>query len=61
MSTTWVISSISSQGRYAGGQGQEYVMAYRVMYWRQGMDTFKEYRDSIGRNVRQNRHPDMKI
>ena len=52
MSQTFVISSVSSQGRYAGGRGQEYVMAYRITYWRPGMAAFKEYRDSIGRNVR---------
>ena len=52
MTETWVVSSIRSQGRYAGGQGQEYAMAYRVLYWRQWMPRFKEYRDSIGRNVR---------
>ena len=49
---TWVVSSVSTQGRYAGGQGQEYVMAYRILYWRQGMPRFREYMDSIGRNVR---------
>ena len=32
-------------------QGQEYTMAYRIMYWRPGMAAFKEYRDSVGRNV----------
>lgn len=26
-------------------------MAYRIMYWRPGMAAFKEYRDSVGRNV----------
>ena len=50
-STTFVISSIRSQGRYAEGQGQEYAKAYRIFYWREGMERFKEYRDSIGRNV----------
>ena len=37
--------------RYAQGQGQEYTMAYRITYWRPGMIAFKEYRDSVGRNV----------
>ena len=50
-STTFVISSVRSQGRYAEGQGQEYAKAYRIFYWREGMARFKEYRDSIGRNV----------
>ena len=38
--------------RYAQGQGQEYTMAFRINYWRPGMAAFKEYRDSVGRNVR---------
>ena len=46
-----VITSVMTQGRYASGQGQEYAQAYRIMYWRQGMNTFKEYRDSIGNTV----------
>ena len=50
-SSTFVISSVRSQGRYAEGQGQEYAKAYRILYWREGMTRFKEYRDSIGRNV----------
>ena len=37
--------------RYAQGQGQEYTMAFQVYYWREGMMTFREYRDSMGRNV----------
>ena len=37
--------------KYSVLQGQEYTMAYRIMYWRPGMAAFKEYRDSVGRNV----------
>ena len=37
--------------KYSLLQGQEYTMAYRIMYWRPGMAAFKEYRDSVGRNV----------
>ena len=37
--------------RYAQGQGQEYTMAFQVYYWREGMMAFREYRDSMGRNV----------
>lgn len=47
----YVISSVLTQGRYAGGQGQEYTQAYTIQYWRMGMSDMKEYRDSIGKTV----------
>ena len=50
--TSHVISMLETQGRFANGQGQEYAMAYRVLYWREGLTKFKEYRDSLGRMVR---------
>ena len=52
MTSSHVISVLETQGRYANGQGQEYAMAYRVLYWREGMHKFREYRDSLGRMVR---------
>ena len=52
LTTSHVISMLETQGRYANGQGQEYAMAYRVLYWREGLTKFKEYRDSLGRMVR---------
>ena len=51
MTSSHVISVLETQGRYANGQGQEYAMAYRVLYWREGMHKFREYRDSLGRMV----------
>ena len=42
---------IATISRYAQGQGQEYTMAFQVEYWREGMARFREYRDSMGRNV----------
>ena len=52
MTSGHVISVLETQGRYANGQGKEYAMAYRVLYWREGMHKFREYRDSLGRMVR---------
>ena len=52
LTTTHVINSLETQGRYANGSGQEYTTAYRVLYWREGMQKFREYRDSLGRVVR---------
>ena len=48
-----VITHTLTQGRYADGRGQEYAEAYTVQYWRPGMLEFKNYRDSMGRAVRQ--------
>ena len=47
----YVISEVLTQGRFANGQGQEYTQAYRIHYWRDGMQQFKEYRDNIGKTV----------
>jgi len=46
-----IISAVLTQGRFAGGQGQEYAQAYRLHYWRRGLADWKEYRDSLGRTV----------
>lgn len=51
LTTDHVISVLETQGRYAEGKGQEYAMAYRLFYWRKGMNKFREYRDSLGRMV----------
>ena len=51
LSSSHVISVLETQGRHAHGQGQEYAMAYRVLYWREGMHKWREYRDSLGRTV----------
>lgn len=48
---THVITEVLTQGRFANGQGQEYARAYRLHYWRKGMDGFKEYHDSLGRTI----------
>jgi hypothetical protein len=51
LGSTHVVAEVLTQGRYAGGQGQEYAQAYRIHYWRQGLAEFKEYRDSMGKTV----------
>ena len=51
LTITHVINTLETQGRYANGSGQEYAMAYRVQYWREGLERFREYRDSLGRVV----------
>ncbi len=37
--------------RFGKGVGREYSEAYSLEYWRQGMQGFKRYRDSMGREV----------
>ena len=48
-----VIRQVLTQGRYAKGLGQEYAEAFTLQYWRAGMTDFKGYRDSVGREVRE--------
>jgi len=51
LTTNHVINTLETQGRYANGSGQEYATAYRVLYWRDGLQRFREYRDSLGRVI----------
>jgi len=44
----WLTAS-ETQGRFGGGQGQEYTQHYQLQYWRESLGT---YRDSDMREVR---------
>lgn len=40
-----------SLDRFGKGLGREYAEAYSLQYWREGMQGFRNYRDSMGREV----------
>jgi hypothetical protein len=42
------ITGVLTQGRFAGGQGQEYAEYFTLQYWREGMETFANYVDVEG-------------
>jgi hypothetical protein len=42
------VTGVLTQGRFAGGQGQEYAEYFTLQYWREGMETFANYVDAEG-------------
>jgi hypothetical protein len=46
------VTGVLTQGRFAGGQGQEYAEYFTLQYWREGMETFANYVDEEKGTVR---------
>jgi len=42
------VTGIVTQGRFAGGQGQEYAEYFKLQHWREGMETFATYLNRDG-------------